>query len=161
MTPSVLSGLFVALFLIIMLIIGISCLYDIKTNDKFDYDLFPSLCHISSAVWGQKIEKIFKRFSKVSFGISSDKIYFSQQILHASKLQYIQQILGDFALKSSQQMIHDIVFIILKDKMFWLYYIYIIYIDYILLFRYRYYQNYNPKKHIQIKKEKHFTTNLS
>ena len=35
MTPSVLSGLFVALFLIIVLIIGISCLYDIKTNDKF------------------------------------------------------------------------------------------------------------------------------
>ena len=35
MTPSVLSGLFVALFLIIMLIIGINCLYNIKTNDKF------------------------------------------------------------------------------------------------------------------------------
>ena len=35
MTPSVLSGLFVALFLIIMLLIGVNCLYNIKTNDKF------------------------------------------------------------------------------------------------------------------------------
>ena len=35
MTPSVLSGLFVGLFLIITLLIGVSCLYDIKTNDKF------------------------------------------------------------------------------------------------------------------------------
>ena len=54
----------------------------------------------------------------IHFGISSDKIYFSQQILHASNSQYMQQILGDFALKSSQQMIQDIVFIILKDKIF-------------------------------------------
>ena len=35
MTPSVLSGLLVGLFLIIVLLIGVSCLYDIKTNDKF------------------------------------------------------------------------------------------------------------------------------
>lgn len=35
MTPSVLSGLFVTLFLVIMLLIGVSCLYNIKTNDKF------------------------------------------------------------------------------------------------------------------------------
>jgi hypothetical protein len=35
MTPAVLSGLFVTVFLIVMLLIAISCLYDIKTNDKF------------------------------------------------------------------------------------------------------------------------------
>ena len=35
MTPSTLSALFVTLFLIIMLLIGINCLYNIKTNDKF------------------------------------------------------------------------------------------------------------------------------
>ena len=35
MTPSTLSALFVTLFLIIMLIIGVNCLYNIKTNDKF------------------------------------------------------------------------------------------------------------------------------
>ena len=35
MTPSVLSGLLVALFLIIVLLIGVNCLYNIKTNDKF------------------------------------------------------------------------------------------------------------------------------
>lgn len=35
MTPAVLSGLLVALFLIIVLLIGINCLYNIKTNDKF------------------------------------------------------------------------------------------------------------------------------
>ena len=35
MTPSTLSALFVTLFLVVMLMIGISCLYDIKTNDKF------------------------------------------------------------------------------------------------------------------------------
>jgi hypothetical protein len=35
MTPSVLSGLFVAIFIIVVLLIAISCLYDIKTNDKY------------------------------------------------------------------------------------------------------------------------------
>ena len=35
MTPTVLSGLLVALFLIVMLLIGISCNYNIKTNDKY------------------------------------------------------------------------------------------------------------------------------
>lgn len=35
MTPSTLSGLLVGLFLIIVLMIGVSCLYNIKTNDKF------------------------------------------------------------------------------------------------------------------------------
>lgn len=35
MTPAILSGLFVALFLIVMLLIAISCLFNIKTNDKF------------------------------------------------------------------------------------------------------------------------------
>lgn len=35
MTPSVLSGLFVTLFLLVMLCIAVSCLYDIKTNDRF------------------------------------------------------------------------------------------------------------------------------
>ena len=35
MTPSTLSALFVTLFLVVMLIIGITCLYNIKTNDKF------------------------------------------------------------------------------------------------------------------------------
>ena len=34
-TPYSLSGLFVGLFLIIMLSIAISCLYDLKTNDRF------------------------------------------------------------------------------------------------------------------------------
>ena len=35
MTPATLSALFVTLFLIIVLLIGVSCLYNIKTNDKF------------------------------------------------------------------------------------------------------------------------------
>ena len=35
MTPSILSGLLVGLFLIVMLCIGISCNYNIKTNDKY------------------------------------------------------------------------------------------------------------------------------
>ena len=35
MTPSILSGLLVTLFLLITLMIGVNCLYDIKTNDKF------------------------------------------------------------------------------------------------------------------------------
>ena len=35
MTPTTLSALFVTLFLIVMLLIGITCLYNIKTNDKF------------------------------------------------------------------------------------------------------------------------------
>jgi hypothetical protein len=35
MTPSILSGLLVSLFLIVMLLIAISCLYDVKTNDRF------------------------------------------------------------------------------------------------------------------------------
>ncbi len=35
MTPTTLSALFVTVFLIIMLLIGINCLYNIKTNDKF------------------------------------------------------------------------------------------------------------------------------
>ena len=35
MTPEILSGLLVALFLMITLCIGVSCLYDVKTNDKF------------------------------------------------------------------------------------------------------------------------------
>ena len=35
MNPSTLSGLLVGLFLIVVLLIGVSCLYDIKTNDKF------------------------------------------------------------------------------------------------------------------------------
>lgn len=35
MTPSILSGLLVTLFLIIMIMIAVSCLYDIKTNDKY------------------------------------------------------------------------------------------------------------------------------
>lgn len=35
MTPEILSGLLVALFLLISLCIGVSCLSDIKTNDKF------------------------------------------------------------------------------------------------------------------------------
>ena len=35
MTPTVLSGLLVALFLIVMLLIGISCNYNIKTNEKY------------------------------------------------------------------------------------------------------------------------------
>jgi hypothetical protein len=35
MTPSILSGLLVAIFLIIMLLIAVSCLFDVKTNDRF------------------------------------------------------------------------------------------------------------------------------
>ena len=35
MTPLALSGLFVAVFLIVVLLIALSCLFDIKTNDKF------------------------------------------------------------------------------------------------------------------------------
>jgi hypothetical protein len=35
MTPSTLSGLLVSLFLIVMLVIAIGCLYEVKTNDKF------------------------------------------------------------------------------------------------------------------------------
>ena len=35
MTPAALSGILVGIFLIIMLLIAIGCLFDIKTNDKF------------------------------------------------------------------------------------------------------------------------------
>jgi hypothetical protein len=35
MTPFALSGLWVGLFLIVMLCIGVSCLLDLKTNDRF------------------------------------------------------------------------------------------------------------------------------
>lgn len=35
MTPSALSGLFVSGFLLVVLLIGISCLMDLKTNDRF------------------------------------------------------------------------------------------------------------------------------
>lgn len=33
--PASLPGVLVSLFLIVMLMIGVSCLYDVKTNDKF------------------------------------------------------------------------------------------------------------------------------
>ena len=35
MTPSALSGLFVAGFLLTVLLIAVSCLMDLKTNDRF------------------------------------------------------------------------------------------------------------------------------
>ena len=35
MTPYALSGLWVTLFLLVMLCIGVSCLLDLKTNDRF------------------------------------------------------------------------------------------------------------------------------
>jgi len=35
MTTYALSGLWVGLFLLVMLAIAISCLFDLKTNDKF------------------------------------------------------------------------------------------------------------------------------
>ncbi len=35
MTSTALSGLIVAVFLIVMLLIGLGCLFDIKTNDRF------------------------------------------------------------------------------------------------------------------------------
>jgi hypothetical protein len=33
--PASLPGVLISLFLIVMLMIGVSCLYDVKTNDKF------------------------------------------------------------------------------------------------------------------------------
>jgi hypothetical protein len=35
MTPATLSGLLVTLFLLVVLIIAINCLYNVKTNDSF------------------------------------------------------------------------------------------------------------------------------
>lgn len=35
MTPYALSGLLVGLFLLVMMCIAVSCLYDLKTNDRF------------------------------------------------------------------------------------------------------------------------------
>jgi hypothetical protein len=35
MTPVIFSGLMASLFLIVVLLIGVSCLYDVKTNDRF------------------------------------------------------------------------------------------------------------------------------
>ena len=35
MTPAALSGLWVTLFLIVMLLVGINCMLDLKTNDRF------------------------------------------------------------------------------------------------------------------------------
>ena len=35
MSPMALSGLFVTLFLLVVLIIGINCMLDLKTNDRF------------------------------------------------------------------------------------------------------------------------------
>ena len=35
MTPAALSGLWVTLFLLVVLLIGINCMLDLKTNDRF------------------------------------------------------------------------------------------------------------------------------
>jgi hypothetical protein len=35
MTPATLTGLLVSLFLIVILLIAINCLYNVKTNDQF------------------------------------------------------------------------------------------------------------------------------
>lgn len=35
MTPATLTGLLVSLFLIVILLIAINCLYNVKTNDQY------------------------------------------------------------------------------------------------------------------------------